>query len=106
MNQRRGVSLNKKIKLLSLLILCILVGCGKNGAKKAREDAQYQETSGVVSVEGAELHYVIEGNGTPCIGLGHSESQRRILSQELRKHFRWIFLDLLTSAINSLHFGI
>lgn len=98
MNQRRGVSLNKKIKLLSLLILCILVGCGKNGAKKAREDTQYQETSGVVSVEGAELHYVIEGNGTPCIGLGHSESQRRILSQELRKHFRWIFLDLRHDA--------
>ena len=50
---------------LSLLIVFILAGCAK-----------HRETSGVVSVEGAELHYAIEGKGTPGIVLGHSESER------------------------------
>lgn len=98
MNQGVNVSNNQKILILSLLIVFILVGCAKKEAKTAKGVSQHQETSGVVSVEGAELHYVIEGKGTPCIGLGHSESQRRILSQELRNHLRWVFIDLRHDA--------
>ena len=98
MDQGVNVSNSHKILILSLLFVLILVGCAKKGAETTKEDAQHQETSGVVSVEGAELHYVIEGKGTPCIGLGHSESQRRILSQELRNHFRWVFMDLRHDA--------
>ena len=98
MNQRGNVSNSQKILVLSLLIVSILVGCAKKGTETIKEDAQNQETAGVVSVEGAELHYIIEGKGTPCIGLGHSESQRRILSQELRNHFRWVFMDLRHDA--------
>jgi len=98
MNQRGNVSNSQKILILSLLIVSLLVGCAKKGTETTKEDAQNQETSGVVSVEGAELHYIIEGKGIPCIGLGHSESQRRILSQELRNHFRWVFMDLRHDA--------
>jgi len=98
MNQRGNVSNSQKILVLSLLIVSILVGCAKKGTETIKEDAQNQETAGVVSVEGAELHYIIEGKGIPCIGLGHSESQRRILSQELRNHFRWVFMDLRHDA--------
>ena len=98
MNQRGNVSNIQRILVLSLLIMSILVGCAKKGTETTKEDAQNQETSGVVSVEGAELHYIIEGKGIPCIGLGHSESQRRILSQELRNHFRWVFMDLRHDA--------
>jgi proline iminopeptidase len=88
-----NVSINKKILILSLLFILILVGCAKKGTETTKEDAQHQETSGVVSVDGAELHYVIEGKGTPCIVLGHSESARRILSQELRNYFKFVFMD-------------
>jgi len=98
MNQRGNVSNIQRILVLSLLIMSILVGCAKKGTETTKEDAQHQEASGVVSVEGAELHYIIEGKGIPCIGLGHSESQRRILSQELRNHFRWVFMDLRHDA--------
>ena len=96
---RRGNAINsKKIGILGLLIVFLFVGCAKKGAKTAKEDAQHQEASAVVSVEGAELHYVIEGKGTPCIVLGHSKSGRRILSQELRNHFKFVFMDLRHDA--------
>jgi proline iminopeptidase len=85
---------NLKILILSLFILFLLAGCAKKGAKTAKAVSQQEDTSGVVSVEGAELHYVVEGKGTPWLGLGHSESQRRILSQELRNHFKLVFVDL------------
>jgi proline iminopeptidase len=96
----RGVNVSNKQKTLALgiFIVFIFVGCVKKGSKTANEDALYKGTSGVVSVEGAELHYVIEGKGTPCIVLGHSESGRRILSQELRNHFKFVFMDLRHDA--------
>jgi len=84
---------NLKILILSLFIVFLLAGCAKEEARTAKEVSQQKGTSGVVSVEGAELHYVIEGKGTPCIVLGHSESARRILSQELRNHFKFVFMD-------------
>jgi len=98
MNQGVNVSSKQKILILGISIVFLLVGCGKKGAKKGNEDALQQETSGVVLVEGAELHYVIEGKGTPCLVLGHLESERRILSQELRNHFRFVFVDLRHEA--------
>jgi len=89
---------NLKILILSVFILFLLAGCPKKGAKTAKAVSQQEDTSGVVSVEGAELHYVVEGKGTPWLGLGHSESQRRILSQELRNHFKLVFVDLRHDA--------
>jgi len=81
-----------------------LAGCGKYGELEER----VEKSLGVVSVEGAELHYVIEGGaelhyviegkGTPCIVLGHSESGRLIFSQELRDHFKFVFTDLRHDA--------
>jgi proline iminopeptidase len=87
-----------KITVLSSMIIFLLMGCAKEEAKTTKGVSRQEETSGVVPVEGAELHYVIEGKGTPWIGLGHSESQRRILSQELRNHFRLVFMDLRHDA--------
>ena len=71
-----------------------LAGCGEYGELEER----VEKSSGVVSVEGAELHYVMEGKGTPCIVLGHSESCRRIFSKELRDHFKFVFTDLRHDA--------
>jgi proline iminopeptidase len=94
MNQEVNMNNNLKTLILSLFMVFLLVGCAKKGAKTSKGTSQQEGTSGVVSVEGAELHYVIEGKGIPWIGLGHSESQRRILSQELRNHFKFVFMDL------------
>jgi proline iminopeptidase len=87
-----------KILILSSLIIFLLGGCAKEEAKTAKGVSQQKETYGVVPVEGAELHYVVEGKGIPWLGLGHSESARRILSQELRNHFRLVFVDLRHDA--------
>jgi proline iminopeptidase len=101
MNQGAKVSSKQRILILSISVVFLLVRCGKKGAKTGNDDALQQETSGVVSVEGAELHYVIEGKGTPCLVLGHLESERRILSQHLRNHFRFVFMDLRHEARSS-----
>lgn len=87
-----------RIIICYLFFLLLIAGCAKQEVKTAKEDAKPEKSSGIVSVESAELHYVIEGNGIPCIVLGHSESQRQILSQELRKHFKFVFMDLRHDA--------
>jgi proline iminopeptidase len=98
MSQRAQTNHRRRSFILIYLIALSLVGCGQDGEETSEEAAQGQETSGIVSVEGAELHYFIEGKGIPCLVLGHSESARRILSQELRNHFRFVFLDLRHDA--------
>ena len=52
-----------RIIVCYLFFLLLIDGCAKQEEKTAKEDAQPEKSSGIVSVEGAELHYVIEGNG-------------------------------------------
>lgn len=98
MNQELNMDIRRKTLFLTLLIVIMLAGCVKKADNTAKAHAQSQVTSGVVSVAGAELHYVIEGKRTPCLVLGHSESQRRILAQRLREHFKFVFMDLRPDA--------
>ncbi len=48
---------------------------------------------GVITVDGAKLHYVIEGHGVTCLLIGSSIMYPRTFSQELRKHIKFVFLD-------------
>lgn len=81
-------------EFLRLAAGVVLAGCEQPRENKAG----FTQASGVVPVEGAQLRYVGEGEGTPCLVLGHSESQRLMLSQALRRHFRFYFLDLRHDA--------
>lgn len=54
--------------------------------------------SGSVQVEGADLHYVTEGRGFPCLVIGHAESSRLLLSRKLRDYFQFTFMDLRHDA--------
>lgn len=56
------------------------------------------ESSGTVSVEGATLNYIIEGEGIPCVVIGSSIYDSRAFSKKLRKHLKCIFVD-------ARHFG-
>lgn len=86
-------SLHRREFLQISATLC-LTGFGRLGEAQVVDP----QTSGLVPVEGAQLRYFIEGEGLPCLVLGHAESQRLLLSEALRSHFRFHFLDLRHDA--------
>lgn len=59
---------------------------------------EIQVSSGFVPVESAQLHYIVEGKGIPCLVIGHAKSSRLLCSQELKKHFQFAFVDLRHDA--------
>lgn len=69
-----------------VLLLCFTFGFEKN------------ETTGIINVEGAKLHYVIEGTGIPCMVLGHPIIYPRTFSSNLRQSIKFIFLGLRHDA--------
>jgi proline iminopeptidase len=88
---------NMKKNLRTLIIFCIffvICCCSRTGSNRIKRNEQVTGKYGIAFVKGAELHYVIEGKGIPCIVLGHSLSQQRILSKALMDHFMFIFSDL------------
>ena len=84
------MTLPTRREFIQLAAGLLLVACDRPKEMKAGS----LQAAGVVPVEGAQLRYVIEGEGTPCLAIGHSESQRLLLSRHLRSHFRFYFLDL------------
>ena len=50
-------------------------------------------SSGIISVDGFDLAYSIEGNGIPCAVVGDALSVKRGTSKALREHFKFIFVD-------------
>ena len=57
-----------------------------------------------VTVNGVRLHYEVEGQGEPAIlpSFAGIPIYQRVFSQQLRDHFRLIFLDLRTSGPSEL----
>lgn len=51
-------------------------------------------SSGTVKVVGAELNYVTEGQGIPCLVIDSSVYYPRTFSEYLRKHLRLYFVDM------------
>ncbi len=49
--------------------------------------------SGAVSVDGAQLHYVVEGHGYPCLVVGSSTLYHRTFPQPLKALLRCAFMD-------------
>ena len=74
-----------------LVVSLVLLVCFAYGSLQ-------KETSGVINVEGAMLHYLIQGNGTPCLVLGASTPSVRTFSQKLRQNLKLIFLGLRHDA--------
>jgi len=49
--------------------------------------------SGFIEVDDVKIPYWIEGNGKPCIVTCDPSYQRKVLSLQLREHFRFIFME-------------
>jgi len=74
-------------------VLMMTLACG--GSKPAAVDTEPSvPSSGTVAVPGAELSYVIEGSGPPCLVVGSSVYYPRTFSRDLRDHLQLVFLDL------------
>jgi proline iminopeptidase len=67
-------------------------GCEGNESDPVAVEKE-DPTSGTISVDGFELAYFIEGTGIPCVFINEALAGSRSLSPELRKHFKFIFLD-------------
>jgi len=55
--------------------------------------AESPRSSGVVMVRGTALPYLTEGSGIPCLVTGYSTLYEAVFSDELKKHFQFIFVD-------------
>jgi len=73
-----------KILVCVLSILLLFITCAK------QEEAKL---SGFVAADDVQLHYIIEGEGIPCIIAGDALVTSRGLSKELRNHFKFIITD-------------
>jgi proline iminopeptidase len=55
--------------------------------------AESPRSSGVVMVRGTALPYLTQGSGIPCLVTGYSTLYEAVFSDELKKHFQFIFVD-------------
>ena len=71
----------------------ISIETGRREATLTAENATQAE-AGIVDVAGAQLRYVIEGHGQPCLVVGSSVCYPRVFSADLRRHLQLVFVDL------------
>jgi len=87
-------------KLLTVIplvfLLCLTFSCQQ--AEEVAEETKEEVTSGTVNIDDFELSYSIEGTGIPCMVIDDPPVMKRALSSELRKHFKFIFMDSRYSA--------
>lgn len=65
----------------------LMAGCGVGGGQETAA------STGTVVVDGAELRYVVEGRGTPCIVIGIATYYQRLFSEEFKSGLRCAFAD-------------
>ncbi|MGD8883394.1 MAG: hypothetical protein PVI82_15960, partial [Desulfobacterales bacterium] len=75
---------NQNTFICCLLLILLFSGC---------EAKAQQSEKNVVTVNGVKLHYTIEGSGITTMVIGSAIQQPRMFSQELRKQFKFIFMD-------------
>lgn len=58
------------------------------------QNSKLYKTSGYITIDGIKLHYIIEGDGIPCLVIGNpSTFFPPTFSKELKKRFRFIFIN-------------
>lgn len=88
------------IYTLILFSLYFLVGCkGKSDiSSQIKEPARIENT--IVLRDGIKLSYFIEGEGYPCIVVTEGELFSKTLSTEIKKHFKFIFINARMNVAN------
>ncbi len=84
-------------KIQILLIISLFQCTGANDQQNSKELNNQQTIpteSGVITVDGSELNYLIEGEGIPCLVIGSSIYYPRTFSANLRQHLKIYFVDM------------
>ena len=81
------------VTILIIFFLCLVNGCNEKADSSERE-------SGTVLINGTELNYFIEGDGYPCIVVTEGEVMAKSISNELKNHFTFIFINARMNVSN------
>ena len=84
--------MKKQLLVLATVFVLALAGCAPTGEQVAETGLEADGRAGVIAVEGARLHYKIEGSGIPLVLIGSPQLYPPVFSQRLREHFQMIFV--------------
>jgi len=95
---KRSWSIISVVALATGLVSICLVGAASDQQSSqppgiSRKTTEPPRSSGVVIVRGMAMPYLTQGSGIPCLVAGYSSLYQAIFSNELMKHFQFIFVD-------------
>lgn len=87
------VKMTRQSRTLVLLAIAAvgMAGCVPS-EERATDGVQAATSAVLVTSDGTELPYLIEGDGIPCVVVGDPFTPAKALSEELRRHIRFIFM--------------
>jgi proline iminopeptidase len=88
------------IYTLILFSLCFFVGCKGKSDKSSEKKEPARIENSIVLNDGTKLSYFIEGEGYPCIVVTEGELLSKTLSTEIKKHFKFIFINARMNVAN------
>ena len=78
----------------SAAFLCLLISaCADRESRQSSDLLQEKELQGVVDVGANHFKYFVQGQGITCLVVGDALTPSRALSDELREHFKFVFLE-------------
>jgi proline iminopeptidase len=77
-----------------VLLFIFLISGGKGASQNINQKVQtLRIDSSIIMKDGVKLTYFIEGKGSPVIVVSDGELLANVISQELRKNFKFIFIN-------------
>jgi proline iminopeptidase len=78
--------------LIAVLISASIIGC-KNQSKNSSDKQNIIPKSGELVFGDKKVTYGLEGEGIPCFVCADGEIQKIFLSDELKEHFKFVFIE-------------
>jgi proline iminopeptidase len=85
--------------------VCFLIGCRENKVKSGNENEYLKRENGSVISKGITIDYFIQGVGLPIIVVTEGELISKTISNELKKHFKFIFVNARVNLANPGEIG-
>lgn len=85
---------------LILFSLCFFIGCKGKSDKSSEKQKPARIENSIVLTDGTKLSYFIEGEGYPCIVVTEGELLSKAISTEIKKHFKFIFINARVNVAN------